>query len=64
MYNSQFRFSRITNNFLIEEGICPKKMKEILRNLNNKSRHKKEEKFDIELKTAADVLYLATKEYG
>ena len=64
MYNSKFRFSRITNNFLIEEGICPKKMKEILRNLNNKSKYKKEDKYYLELKTPADVLYLATKEYG
>ena len=60
-------FSRLTTNFLIENNICPEKIKNILKEHNQRNKYtkenNKEDLSEIKFKNAADVLYWATKDY-
>mgnify|MGYP001164157910 CR=1 FL=1 len=57
-YYKYKRFSRVTENFLLENGISIQKMRDTLLTLDIKSKNYYEY-----LKTPADVLYLATMDY-
>ena len=62
MFNYKYkRFSRVTVNFLLENGISIQKMRDTLSILDIKNKNKNKNKNCYEhLKTPADVLYWAT----
>ena len=57
-YYKNKRFSRVTENFLLENGISIQKMRDTLLTLEIKNKNYYEY-----LKTPADVLYWATIDY-
>ena len=61
-YYKYKRFSRVTENFLLENGISIQKMRDTLLTLEIKNKIKNKNYYE-HLKTPADVLYLATMDY-
>ena len=61
-YYKYKRFSRVTENFLLENSISIQKMRDTLLTLEIKNKIKNKNYYEY-LKTPADVLYLATMDY-